>query len=170
MSFLLKNRSVLAILKSNYGSQYVRNISVVTNTSVNKKNEILRVRKSCVLISRRNESTNTEAVESSNKKDLQEEESAKFSRDHYDVIVVGGGMVRLRSKYLHQFNFFNLSDWPLTSLFDCKTPNIVRQKYTDVGRSLENQERSKRQIQQQMFCNKSTNCKPSKVNRCMGLY
>lgn len=96
MSILLKNRSLLAVLKSNYGPQYVRNICVVTNNSVNKKNEILRVRKSCVLISRRNESTNTEAGESS-KKVLHEEESTKFSRNHYDVIVVGGGMVRIRS-------------------------------------------------------------------------
>lgn len=93
MSFLLKNRSILAVLKCNYGPQNIRNICVVPNRGdITKQsgNEKLKVKK-IFLLHKRNESTENPTSDASTTS--AEESSTKFSSDHYDVIIVGGGMV-----------------------------------------------------------------------------
>lgn len=99
MSILLKNRSILTVLKNNYGPQTIRNICFVPMSGDIRKqsgNDKLKVRKLFWLQKRYESTTNTDTSTSSD-----DDSSSKFSRDHYDVIIVGGGMVSSPNKFLN---------------------------------------------------------------------
>ncbi len=90
MSYLIRNRSFLAVLKKNLEIQSVRNCSILSSTNdITKKKQKLWINKT----TNRHNTT----LENPEPKEAIPNLATSAVDNHYDVIIIGGGMVSINN-------------------------------------------------------------------------